>query len=400
MNTGKVYCMDAGFDGLCLELGHISLHKKKEYLCGDFFQIAENETDRVLVLSDGLGSGVKANILSTLTATMLCNMIANRIPIEEAVRSVAKTLPICSVRKLAYATFTVLAIQNNQAVLYQFDSPDLILLRNGKPYDYPVSQIQVDDKLLLQSRFELRENDVIIMMSDGITNAGMGKTTNGGWGQEDVRLFCEKQLKPGDTPTEIAARLAEAGFALDLEETDDDITAVVMRVRKKQIVNLMIGPPRKAEDDDEYFHKFLESEGKHVICGGTTARIAARFLGREVEVLQDTVQSDLPAQLRIRGMDLVTEGFLTLERLLEYCEDWQEDALTYRMIRRKKDGAAQLFKILFDEATEIHLFFGNARNKGNENSRLTPERKNTIVSKLMIHLRSAGKDIKVMFWEL
>lgn len=400
MNSGRVYCMDAGFKDLCVEFGQVSLHKKKEFLCGDFFRIAENETDRVMVLSDGLGSGVKANILSTLTATMLCNMIVNRIPIEEAVRAVAKTLPICSVRKLAYATFTVLDMKKNQAVLYQFDSPDLILLRDGKQHKYPVDTIMVDDKIILRSSFELQEKDILILMSDGITNAGMGKTMNGGWGQKEVNQFCEKQFTSEDTPAEIAGRLAEAGFALDFEETDDDITAVVLRIRKKQIANLMIGPPRKAEDDDEYFHKFLESEGMHVICGGTTAKIAARFLGRELEVVQESSASDLPAQLRIRGMDLVTEGFLTLERLLEYCEEWQEDALMYRKLKRKQDTAAQLFKILFDEATEIHLFFGNARNEGNEKGRLTLERKKDIVVQLRRYLEQAGKQIEIKFWEL
>jgi len=316
------------------------------------------------------------------------------------VRAVTKTLPICSVRQLAYATFTVLDIQNNQVNLYQFDSPDLILLRNGKHYDYPVNTLLVDDKTLLHSSFELCENDILILMSDGITNAGMGKTTNGGWGQDDVTLFCEKMFHSDDTPSEIAIRLAQASFDLDLNETDDDITAVVMRIRKKQIVNLMIGPPRKAEDDDEYFHKFLENEGKHVICGGTTANIAARFLGKEVKVIENSTQTVLPAQLQIAGMDLVTEGFLTLERLLEYCEECQQDIFMYRKIRKKTDSAALLFKILFDEATEIHLFFGNARNKSNEDSQLLPERKKEIVRSLMHHLELAGKTLEIMFWEL
>ena len=138
MKRNRYHGLNVEFDGLCIDFGHVSLNKKKEFLCGDCYKIEENDKDHVLVLSDGLGSGVKANILSTLTATMLSTMIINQVELDEAVRAVAKTLPVCSVRNLAYATFTVLNFQGKQVCLYQFDNPDAILIRDGKLFDYPV----------------------------------------------------------------------------------------------------------------------------------------------------------------------------------------------------------------------------------------------------------------------
>ena len=175
MKRNKHHGLNVEFDGLCMDFGHVSLNKKKEFLCGDCYKIEENDKDHVLVLSDGLGSGVKANILSTLTATMLSTMIINQVELDEAVRAVAKTLPVCSVRNLAYATFTVLNFQGKQVSLYQFDNPDAILIRDGKLFDYPVETSMIEEKEIHKSCFELKDEDMLIVMSDGVTNAGMEK---------------------------------------------------------------------------------------------------------------------------------------------------------------------------------------------------------------------------------
>lgn len=184
MNKDGNYRLNVSFDGLVTDFGWVSLNKKRETICGDYFDIMENDSDHVLVLSDGLGSGVKANILSTLTARMLSHMIIKKLPIYDAVAAVADTLPVCSVRHLAYSTFTVLDIRGRQALLYQFDNPDAILIRNGKVTAYPYSTFTLKEKVIHESTFDLREDDMLILMSDGVTNAGMGKTTDGGWGRQ------------------------------------------------------------------------------------------------------------------------------------------------------------------------------------------------------------------------
>ena len=295
MKRNKHHGLNVEFDGLCMDFGHVSLNKKKEFLCGDCYKIEENDEDHVLVLSDGLGSGVKANILSTLTATMLSTMIINQVELDEAVRAVAKTLPVCSVRNLAYATFTVLNFQGKQVSLYQFDNPDAILIRDGELFDYPVETSMIEEKEIHKSCFELKDEDMLIIMSDGVTNAGMGKTTNGGWGRDDVMAFCRAKYHKGMSAQEMAGYLAEASLDLNLNETDDDITAIVLRMRHKQVVNLMIGPPSKEEHDERYLKSFFDSEGYHVICGGTTAQCAARYLDKELISLSETACGDVPA---------------------------------------------------------------------------------------------------------
>ena len=330
MKRNKHHGLNVEFDGLCMDFGHVSLNKKKEFLCGDCYKIEENDEDHVLVLSDGLGSGVKANILSTLTATMLSTMIINQVELDEAVRAVAKTLPVCSVRNLAYATFTVLNFQGKQVSLYQFDNPDAILIRDGKLFDYPVETSMIEEKEIHKSCFELKDEDMLIIMSDGVTNAGMGKTTNGGWGRDDVMAFCRAKYHKGMSAQEMAGYLAEASLDLNLNETDDDITAIVLRMRHKQVVNLMIGPPSKEEHDERYLKSFFDSEGYHVICGGTTAQCAARYLDKELISLSETACGDVPAYYKLEGTD---------EQLLKFDEvNNEQREVIYKERRKVLDG--------------------------------------------------------------
>lgn len=398
MKKNKYYGMNVKFDGLCVDFGRVSLNKKKETLCGDYYTIIERDEEHVLVLSDGLGSGVKANILSTLTAKMLSTMVSRHLPLEEAVRAVAKTLPICSVRQMAYSTFTVLDIKDGVANLSQFDNPDAILIRDGKVFDYPISVMEIDEKVIHLSSFALQEEDMLILMSDGVTNAGMGKTTDGGWGRPDVVRFCQNKYRPGMTAQEMAGNIAAASVDLNLNETDDDITVVVLRFRKPQKVNLMIGPPRHANEDEKYLKSFFESEGMHVVCGGTTAKFAARYLGKELRTIQDSSVNDVPARSRLEGVELVTEGLLTMERLLEYCNEVLENSLSFNEMHKKKDAAAYLGRMLFETATEVRIFYGNAINPDHEKLNISPEHKEKLVEELAAHLRNAGKKVSIGMW--
>lgn len=390
--------LHVSFDDLCTDFGWVSLNKKNETICGDYFHIEETEEDHVLVLSDGLGSGVKANILSTLTAQMLSTMIARHVPVHDAVLAVADTLPVCTVRNLAYATFTVLDIKEDTAYLQQFDNPDAILIRDGKIYEYPYTTSVIGDKTIHESSIRLHENDMLILMSDGVTNAGMGKTTNGGWGREEVMDFCQEKYYPGMSSQEMASQIAYAGLALNLEETDDDLTVIVLRFCRKQVVNLMIGPPRDAEDDSLYMKKFFSNEGMHVICGGTTARIASRYLDKPLTTISGSGIDDVPSLMRLEGTDLATEGLLTLERLLEYCDEYLKNHTGFHRMLQKRDGAALLGKLLFAQATDINLFFGNAKNDAYKGTAIDSHSKCDTVEMLIEHLKHAGKNVQIAFW--
>ena len=380
--------------------GRVSLNKKKEKICGDYYTIINDEDSTVLVLSDGLGSGVKANILATLTARMLSIMIARKVNIRTAVKAVADTLPICSVRNLAYATFTVLVAEENEVCLLQYDNPDAILLRNGKNIEYHRDILMFGEKEIHQSYFQFLEGDMLLLMSDGVTNAGMGKTTYGGWGREEVVEFCEQRYREGMSAQEMASAIGNAGLDLNLDETDDDLTVLALKGMEKKVVNIMVGPPADREEDHSYFETFFQKEGMKVVCGGTTAKLVADYLGTRVIGLPDTGTEEVPAMSEIRGIDLVTEGLLTLQKLTEYYEDFKEDRLYYNRIIKKKDGAAELFRVLFAEATEINFFFGNALNESYTALHIDREKKKNLALRLIDELREEGKQVKICFWSV
>lgn len=386
--------------GIPVGFGIVSLNKKKEKICGDYYTIiTDPDSDStVMVLSDGLGSGVKANILATLTAEMLSIMIARKVNIRTAVKAVADTLPVCSVRNLAYATFTVMVAEENEICLLQYDNPDVILLRNGKNVEYCRDILMFGEKEIHQSYFQFREGDMLIFMSDGVTNAGMGKTTYAGWGREEVVGFCEQHYRDGMSAQEMSSAIADAGLALNLDETDDDLTVLTVAAMKKNIVNIMVGPPADREDDRSYFETFFQKEGMHVVCGGTTAKLVADYLQTEVAGLPDSGTEEVPAMSEIKGIDLVTEGLLTLEKLVDYCDDFQEDRTYFNQIIKKKDGAAKLFRVLFAEATEINFFFGNALNDNYTSLHIDREKKKKMALELIDHLKAEGKKVKICFW--
>ena len=386
--------------GIPVGFGIVSLNKKKEKICGDYYTIiTDPDSDStVMVLSDGLGSGVKANILATLTAEMLSIMIARKVNIRTAVKAVADALPVCSVRNLAYATFTVMVAEENEICLLQYDNPDVILLRNGKNVEYCRDILMFGEKEIHQSYFQFGEGDMLIFMSDGVTNAGMGKTTYAGWGREEVVEFCEQHYRDGMSAQEMSSAIADAGLALNLDETDDDLTVLTVAAMKKNIVNIMVGPPADREDDRSYFETFFQKEGMHVVCGGTTAKLVADYLRTEVAGLPDSGTEEVPAMSEIKGIDLVTEGLLTLEKLVDYCDDFQEDRTYFNQIIKKKDGAAELFRVLFAEATEINFFFGNALNDNYTSLHIDREKKKKMALELIDHLKVEGKKVKICFW--
>lgn len=386
--------------GIPVGFGIVSLNKKKEKICGDYYTIiTDPDSDStVMVLSDGLGSGVKANILATLTAEMLSIMIARKVNIRTAVKAVADALPVCSVRNLAYATFTVMVAEENEICLLQYDNPDVILLRNGKNVEYCRDILMFGEKEIHQSYFQFGEGDMLIFMSDGVTNAGMGKTTYAGWGREEVVGFCEQHYRDGMSAQEMSSAIADAGLALNLDETDDDLTVLTVAAMKKNIVNIMVGPPADREDDRSYFETFFQKEGMHVVCGGTTAKLVADYLQTEVAGLPDSGTEEVPAMSEIKGIDLVTEGLLTLEKLVDYCDDFQEDRTYFNQIIKKKDGAAELFRVLFAEATEINFFFGNALNDNYTSLHIDREKKKKMALELIDHLKAEGKKVKICFW--
>ncbi len=386
---------------LCADIGYKSINHVGEQLCGDHVDIVEpDENSTVIVLSDGLGSGVKASILSTLTSKIISTMMAEGLPLEECVSTIAATLPVCSVRGVAYSTFTIILLKNNEtAEIIQYDNPQLILIRDDKNYDYPKVEMNIGGKKILKSVISLRENDHFIAMSDGCPHAGIGMAYNFGWKREDIIDFMETLAPVGYTAKTLATMLVDECDKLYGHAPGDDATACVVRIRKRVPMNLLFGPPFNRDDADRMMSLFFSKEGKHIICGGTTSSIAAKYLGKPLRANLD-FSSDLPPTAEIEGVDLVTEGVITVNKVVEFARDYLGENKFYEHWSFKRDGASQISRLLFEEATDINFYVGRAINPAHQNPDLPINFniKMNLVEELSKCLREMGKRIKVSYF--
>lgn len=389
-------------NNLCADIGYKSINHVGEQLCGDHVEVVEQgENSTVIVLADGLGNGVKASILSTLTSKIISTMMAAGLPLEECVSTIAATLPVCSVRGVAYSTFTILHITNNEtAELIQYDNPQVIVLRDNKNYDYPKTEMNIDGKKIYQSTIRLQEGDIFIAMSDGCPHAGIGMAYNFGWKREDIIDFMETMSVTGLTAKNLSTLLVDECDKLYGQEPGDDATACIVKIRKRQPMNLLFGPPSNRDDCDRMMSLFFSKEGKHIICGGTTSSIAARYLGKPLIPSLNYEKSDVPPIACIEGVDLVTEGVITVNKVLEYAKDYLGENEQYSHWNFRRDGASLICQLLFEEATDINFYVGRAINPAHQNPDLPINFsiKMNLVEELCECLKKMGKRIKVSYF--
>ncbi len=297
---------------------------------GDYFvsKRADNQERVLAVLSDGLGSGVKANILSCMTSTMLLRFIEEDIPIKKAAQIIIDSLPICQVRKISYATFSAIDCRNDGSVwVVEEGNPSFLLIRNGE--EIPLeSEIIVSpkspDRHLHLYKFTAQVGDRIIFCSDGVTQAGTGtKEYPFGLQRKGLIDFVKNYVRtsPNVSSTDLSKQIIQKSLSVEPQShAGDDISCAVLYFRNPRKALVFTGPPYNKIKDREYCLSFGFFSGKKAICGGTTANIISRELRREISTLQQIQSGDLPPIAKMNGIDLVTEGILTLSRALEYLE--------------------------------------------------------------------------------
>ena len=387
---------------LCAEIGYKSINHFGEELCGDHIETIENpDGSTVVVLADGLGSGVKASILSTLTSKIISTMLSAGLAIEECVSTVAETLPVCSERKVAYSTFTIIHIKDNEtADIIQYDNPHVILIRDGENYDYPTTEMNIDGKRIFKSTVYLREGDVFVAMSDGCPHAGSGNKYNFSWKREDIIGYMEALVAGEYTAKNLSTMLVDECDKLYENQPADDTTACVIKIRKRVPMNVLFGPPLNRDDTDRMLSLFFSKEGKHIVCGGTTSSIVAKYLRKKITVSTDFEPGGVPPISFIDGVDLVTEGVLTMNKVVEYAKDYLGENKLFEHWNFKKDGASLICRLLFEEATDINIFVGTAINPAHQNPNLPVSFniKLGIVSDLTDCLTKMGKRVKVNYY--
>ena len=387
---------------LCADIGYKSINHVGEELCGDHVDVVEeNENSTVIVLADGLGSGVKASILSTLTSKIISTMMAAGLPIEECVSTIAATLPVCSVRGVAYSTFTIIHLLNNQtAEIIQYDNPHVIVIRDYKTYDYPKTEMNIGGKKIYKSVIKLQDDDVFIAMSDGCPHAGMGLKYNFGWKREDIADYMQALVSGGYTAKNLSTMLVDECDRLYGHKPGDDTTACVVKIRKREPMNILFGPPSNRDDANRMMSLFFSKEGKHIICGGTTSSIAAKYLDKPIKASLKFERSDVPPIAYIEGVDLVTEGVITMNKVIQFAKDYLGENELYEQWNFQKDGASLISRLLFEEATDINFYVGRAVNPAHQNPDLPINFniKMNLVEELSYCLKKMGKRIKVSYF--
>lgn len=377
-----------------LETGYTSLNHVGEELCGDRVETKRNGDWTTLVLADGLGSGVKANILATLTSKILCTMIAADMDISECIKTVLLSLPVCKERGIAYSTFSVIHVnKEGKGYLFEFDNPQAVYIHGGVCTDLPREKLDICGKPVYASDLSLCDNDVVVVMSDGAIHAGIGMTMNFGWERPEIMEHLNAFYHSDMSARCVACLLAAACNDLYLDKPGDDTTVAALRVRVENPVNVMVGPPVDRTRDDAIIGQFLSGDAKRVVCGGTTSQIVARHLGTTVKTIFDFPDPDVPPIGQIDGIDLTTEGVLTLRKLLELSEKYLSVTDLTPKAFTKKDGASLLAEMLFEQATSVTFYIGQTMNLAHEGLPIDIKMKLKLVEAIAENLRKMGKAV-------
>lgn len=350
-----------------------SFNKNREELCGDKVEVLKTEDSSIIILADGMGSGVKANILATLTSKILGTMFREGAEIDACVETIARTLPICKEREVAYATFSILQIfRDEEAYLVEYDNPKCVFIRNKEIINYPYQERVIEGKKIREYRFHVELNDCFVLMSDGAIWAGEEETMNYNWEWDDMAAYTLKCTNETLSAARLAAMLSQVCYDLYGEKPGDDTTVAVTRVIRRQVVNIFTGPPSRKEDDERVVHDFMKQEGRKVICGGTSANVASRVLKREIVTLVKHADPKIPPMATMEGLDLVTEGVLTIGSALDLLHRYENDDFDEAFFDAldAENGAAKLARLLIEECTDLNLFVGRALNPAHQNSNL------------------------------
>lgn len=345
-----------------------------ERICGDVFLYRYiKEEDRVIaVLSDGMGHGVKANVLATLTATMALNFTREHKEVDRIAEIIMNTLPVCSERKISYSTFTIIDIESSgRANILEYDNPSTIVLRGKEIFDPSWKKVTLEKgknagKVLRTCTFIPAKEDRIIFCSDGVSQSGMGSEAFPfGWGRDDIASYASSLVnsEASISAVMLSGKIVTMAHKNDAYKARDDISCATIYFREPRKLLICTGPPYEKEKDKELASKVKEYTGKVILCGGTTADIIARELNKTI--IDELIFEDpeLPPESFIDGIDLVTEGILTLQKVNEILKSYNNS------VRLGKGPADKIVKLIMD-SDEIHFVIGTRINVAHQDPNL------------------------------
>jgi hypothetical protein len=395
-----------------IEVDHFQLCKYNQNAPGDVFLSQKNPSDgRVItVLSDGLGSGIKAGVLATLTATMAAKFISCNIPIKRATEIIMDSLPVCSERGISYATFTLVDIAPNASVrIMEYDNPPYAFIRKETALEPSKrsNAFERQDKStgpkretsVLYSHFKAQSGDRLIFFSDGVSQAGMGtKPHPFGWTTAKAREFALESVreKPEISARELAHTIVQKASQFDLMKPKDDISCGVIYFREPRDMLVLTGPPVHPESDKEIANIFLSFNGKKVVSGGTTATIISRELNRQIKVNMKSFDRTIPPWSEMEGADMVTEGIITLGAVQAMLENRSE----LEAHAGGRDAASRMIDLLLD-SDRITFIVGTKINEAHQDPTMPVEleiRRNVIKRLASLLKEKYLKEVQIRYF--
>ncbi len=356
-----------------IEVDHFQRAKHGQVAYGDVFlsRKLKEENRTVSVLSDGLGSGIKASVLATLTATMGVKYAAQFVDVRKSAEIIMDTLPVCKVRKISYSTFTIVDVASDGlARIIEHGNPPAMLLRGATALRLSPQTINLErwhDRPIAYAECRLREGDRIVCCSDGVTQSGMGaRAFPLGWGEEAVTAHARELLRvdPEISARRLAQALVERAVKNDGGRPKDDTSCAVIHFRRPRRLLVLTGPPFNKDRDAELAELAQSFPGRKAICGGTTASIVSRRLNRPVRVLLENLDADIPPASKMEGVDLITEGTLTLGRVAELLEAGAADL--------PANAAGRLLELML-ESDQIDFVVGTRINEAHQDPNIPVE---------------------------
>ncbi len=381
---------------LFVEVDYSQLSKAGEELCGDSVGVEKDGKSTVVALSDGLGSGVKANILATLTTRIIVSMLQKNCRLDEVVETLAETLPVCKVRNIAYSTFSAIQIfPGGETYIAEFDNPPIFWVRSGRIMHIERKERKISNRIIKESHLKLQNGDWLVVLSDGVVHAGIGGIWNLGWRWEKIASFLESTINEHIDAATLSRKVIETTKSLYKGVLGDDATCLTARIRAPQRLVVWAGPPEDNEKDAEVVHKFMQFHGQRAACGGTTGNILSRVLEKKIEVNLNSMREEVPPMGMIEGVDLLTEGILTLASVLRNLRR----GIDLEEVRYKNDGASKLLHMML-EADEIHIYAGRAINPAHQNPKLSGELslKARVLEEVSEELRKRKKTVHLEYY--
>ncbi len=352
---------------ICIDIDFSQIYKHGQNIGGDVFLIDRSEGSNILTatLSDGLGSGVKANVLASMTSHMASKMSFSPLELGHSAEIIMDTLPVDKEKGISYSTFTIAKVVFSEdksfinVDLVEYDNPDSLRFRGSEALDWEKEETKlqrksaVKDETILTSSFSMSEGDRLIFFSDGVAQSGvsLGNLPSdkerepvyyGGavlhkhaaikaaiesekekeWGSENVKTFVADILRrqPEIDSRSLSRAIVTEAYKRDNYHSNDDITCAVVAIRKPKRTLIVTGAPRNKSSDKRLAEIVKNYEGKTIVCGGTTSKIIARELGKDIKA-DRSPSGNLPPAALLEGVDLVTEGMLTLSEVAKRLEN-------------------------------------------------------------------------------